>query len=1230
MKKIALAFVCCTALMVLAAPIALAQQTSLIDIGPGGFMASNVCLSSDVTAGCQVATNNDATTTTGGALRLTSNTANQSGSAWFVTPEPVASGFTATFQFLITNPSATPADGLAFVIQNASAALGAIGYTGGNGGAIAYGDDDTNSHPNSGIPSSLAIEFDTFQNGWDADANHVAVQSCGKLNNTSHHKQLCSAGGSNSTLGIAPAATLGSDILSASGQLHTVSVLYIPPAASCAPTCNNLTVTLDGTIILTVSADLTSLGLSDGNAYVGFTGATGAYDEDQDIVSWSMTQGQSITPTSGLTQELVLDSTTDNLIYFGFDYSVANADSDPLTIQPGTFPFVNLEGISQANWTTMTNGTSLGGGSCLLAAGLTDASGNRTLCAITTMVCTTTAVPIASGANCPQSTVRNILFNQETDLVYPQAGNGSGFPGIDSTGDLAIPANTAFGIIELPDAITTGAQCSYPSGSPLAGQLCPQNIITQLEDNTPHSGGTGTTANSSYVLFCCEPEWQTTLTIPMWSNTASVPVTATSEPPGTPPEPSNPTGFQAAQVTSVVVGAELQTLDPLDPTFPIPGEQPLSGTPSSCPTSWSTQNPTTFSGAGTITDFYNGTGTPTLAEGAYNAHFFSVDCANFEELVYPGSISVKPGTPGATNLLTFKTVSFNIDMTAPNLTLPATEPSGSYGSMLTSSITCTDPVSGGVASGIATCGPGPGYAGQNPVIVTVTLPTNVLGSQTYNVTATDQAGNSTTTSFPYNVTTAMLSITAIASGTSMTYGGTPPTITASYSGFAIGDNAGSLTTQPTCSTAATSSSPVGNYSTSCMGAVDANYMISYVAGPNVTVNPAPLTITPVTSSSSMTYGGTPPTITASYKGFVNGQTASNLTTQPTCSTTATKTSSVGSYSTTCMGAVDANYMITYATGPTVTVNPAPLTIKASSATVAYGSTIPPITASYSGFVNSQTASSLTTQPTCSTTAISTSPGMYPSSCTGAVDPNYAIGYVNGTITVSAPPSLMISPATWPFGTLYLGQSASQTFTLTAGAGSSVAISSVTIPGSNSDSGTQPPGDPDDFKITNNNCVKTLSAGTSCTVKVTFTSDSDDPNEPHYAYLTVTDNAAGSPQTAYMYGTVINPKVSLSATSYGFGKQTSGSSITEEVAKLTNSGTTTLTLGTLSVSGSTFTPGSGSGTNCSNGGSVAPGSSCAIYVTFTPTKKGTKYSGTVTITDNAQNSPQSISLSGTGN
>ena len=78
----------------------------------------------------------------------------------------------------------------------------------------------------------------------------------------------------------------------------------------------------------------------------------------------------------------------------------------------------------------------------------------------------------------------------------------------------------------------------------------------------------------------------------------------------------------------------------------------------------------------------------------------------------------------------------------------------------------------------------------------------------------------------------------------MDYGSPPPTITPTYSGFVNNETPSSLTTQPTCSTTATSASPVsGNpYSTSCDGAVDPDYSISYFGG-SMTVDPVTLTIT---------------------------------------------------------------------------------------------------------------------------------------------------------------------------------------------------------------------------------------------------------------------------------------------------------------------------------------------------------------------------------------------------
>jgi hypothetical protein len=218
----------------------------------------------------------------------------------------------------------------------------------------------------------------------------------------------------------------------------------------------------------------------------------------------------------------------------------------------------------------------------------------------------------------------------------------------------------------------------------------------------------------------------------------------------------------------------------------------------------------------------------------------------------------------------------------------------------------------------------------------------------------------------------------------------------SYSGFVNGDTAASLTTLPTCTTNYTEGAPVvGPYTTSCSGASATNYAISYVPG-TVTVTPMPLMIT--ASSSTVTYGTTP-TVTASYTLPVGG---SSLSGAPTCSTTGTSASPVGSYSSTCTGAVGTNYTISYVPG-TVMVTQAltPLTVTASSSTFPQGTTPPKVTYTVAGFVGSN--KTLTTPPTCSTTASAgSSPGIYPTTCSGASDTNYSgINYVPGTDTVTS-------------------------------------------------------------------------------------------------------------------------------------------------------------------------------------------------------------------------------------
>ncbi|MGA2061415.1 MAG: MBG domain-containing protein, partial [Thermoguttaceae bacterium] len=91
------------------------------------------------------------------------------------------------------------------------------------------------------------------------------------------------------------------------------------------------------------------------------------------------------------------------------------------------------------------------------------------------------------------------------------------------------------------------------------------------------------------------------------------------------------------------------------------------------------------------------------------------------------------------------------------------------------------------------------------------------------------------------------------------------------------------------------------------------------------VTPVSLTIT--ADSKSKGYGSALPTLSASYSGFVNGDTAASLTTLPTLSTTATAASHVSGnpYTITASGAADSDYTITYVSG-SLTVTPVSLTI----------------------------------------------------------------------------------------------------------------------------------------------------------------------------------------------------------------------------------------------------------------------------------------------------------------
>ena len=131
------------------------------------------------------------------------------------------------------------------------------------------------------------------------------------------------------------------------------------------------------------------------------------------------------------------------------------------------------------------------------------------------------------------------------------------------------------------------------------------------------------------------------------------------------------------------------------------------------------------------------------------------------------------------------------------------------------------------------------------------------------------------------------------------------------------------------------------------------------------------------------------------------------------------------------------------------------------------------------------------------------------------------------------------------------------------------------------------------------------------------------NGVHVLTATATDllgnNAKASEQV-----TVSNSQqqsVTLTPSSINFGHQKVGTQSGPRVATLTNGTSVTLHLSSISATGDFSQT-----NNC--GVSVGPGGSCSITVTFTPNTSGTRV-GTLTVVDDAPNSPQTVSLSGYG-
>ncbi|GAA4623955.1 hypothetical protein GCM10023196_022260 [Actinoallomurus vinaceus] len=199
--------------------------------------------------------------------------------------------------------------------------------------------------------------------------------------------------------------------------------------------------------------------------------------------------------------------------------------------------------------------------------------------------------------------------------------------------------------------------------------------------------------------------------------------------------------------------------------------------------------------------------------------------------------------------------------------------------------------------------------------------------------------------------------------------------------------------------------------------------------------------------------------------------------------------------------------------------------------------------------------------------------------------------------------ISISPTSVGFGSVATGSSsAAQKVTVTNSGTAAAPVGSISTSG--------------DFSQTND-CGSSIAAGASCTVSVTFT-----PTAAGSRTGNLTITASGVANTVPLSGTGVAPGPILTPdpAALSFAGTIVGSSAPTQAVTVTNTGTTSATISGVAASGDFSQT-----NNCST---LAVGASCTVTVKFTPSASGTR-TGNVAITSNANNSPTTVALTGSG-
>ena len=173
--------------------------------------------------------------------------------------------------------------------------------------------------------------------------------------------------------------------------------------------------------------------------------------------------------------------------------------------------------------------------------------------------------------------------------------------------------------------------------------------------------------------------------------------------------------------------------------------------------------------------------------------------------------------------------------------------------------------------------------------------------------------------------------------------------------------------------------------------------------------------------------------------------------------------------------------------------------------------------------------------------------------------------------------------------------------------------SVTLNATGLPSGVTAAFNPNPTTTTSTLTLTAAANATPGTSTITITGTSGSLSHQTTLQLTVTANGA---------------VVTLTPTSLKWGKILVGVTSGSKKVTVLNSGTSALTITNIGTTGDFALVALSTKTACKLNTPVAAGKSCIVKVTFTPTQTGLR-TGTLSFTDNAPGSPQTVGLSGTG-